>query len=60
MKTKITRIDTALPLPEYQSAGAVAFDLYSREKMEIPPKEIRYVPTNLIIDDEVEMIKSLS
>lgn len=49
MKVKIFRIDKTLPLPEYQTKGAVAFDLYSSIDMEIKPKEIALIPTNLII-----------
>ncbi|MFC1598992.1 dUTP diphosphatase [Patescibacteria group bacterium] len=49
MKVKITRIDKSLPLPEYQTKGSVAFDLYSRIELEIKPKELALIPTNLII-----------
>lgn len=49
MKIKIKRIDTSLPLPEYQTSGAVAFDIYAREPMTIAPKTIARIPTNLII-----------
>lgn len=50
MQVKIKRIDTSLPLPEYQTEGAVAFDLYSRQDMTIAPKTIALIPTNLIIE----------
>ena len=53
MKVKITRIDKSLPLPEYQTKGSVAFDLYSRIDLEIKPKEIVLIPTNLIIQTPV-------
>jgi dUTP pyrophosphatase len=49
MKVKIFRIDKSLPLPEYQTKGAVAFDLYSRIDITIKPKEIALIPTNFII-----------
>ncbi len=49
MQVKIKRIDASLPLPAYQTSGAVAFDLYSREDMTIAPKTIALIPTNLII-----------
>lgn len=49
MKVKITRIDKSLPLPEYQTKGSVAFDIYSRLPLEIKPKKIVLIPTNLII-----------
>ena len=50
MITKISRIDNSLPLPEYKTSGAAAFDLYSRIDMIIEPHEIALVPTNLIIE----------
>lgn len=50
MKVKIKRIDPSLPLPEYQTSGSVAFDLYSRIDMEIQPQEVALIPTNLIIE----------
>lgn len=50
MQVKIKRIDTSLPLPEYQTSGAVAFDLYSRIDMTVAPKSLGLIPTNLIIE----------
>lgn len=50
MKIKIKRIDKSLPLPEYKTPGAVAFDIYARLDSEIAPKSIGRVPTNLIIE----------
>lgn len=49
MKVKIKRIDKTLPLPEYHTPGAVAFDLYSRIDMEVAPKTIERMPTNIIV-----------
>lgn len=49
MKIKIKRIDKTLPLPEYKTDGAVAFDLYSRVDVVIPPKGLERLPTNVII-----------
>jgi len=49
MKVKITRIDKSLPLPEYQTNGSVACDLYARVETKIKPKEIKRVPGNVII-----------
>jgi dUTP pyrophosphatase len=49
MEIKITRIDKDLPLPEYKTSGAVAFDLYARQRVEVPPREIRLIPLNVII-----------
>ncbi len=49
MKVKIKRIDISLPLPAYQTPGAVAFDLYSRIDLTIQPKTLERIPTNIII-----------
>ncbi len=49
MKIKIKRIDKSLPLPEYQTSGAVAFDLYSRVDLVIKPKTLERLPTNVIV-----------
>lgn len=49
MKVEIKRIDKSLPMPEYHTSGAVAFDLYSRVSALIKPKELERLPTNVII-----------
>lgn len=49
MKISIQRIDPTLPLPEYHSRGAAAFDLMTRETTVIPPGEIGLVPGNVIV-----------
>ena len=49
MKVQIKLIDNTLPLPEYQTSGAVAFDLYARETIVIEPKCVERIPTNIII-----------
>lgn len=50
MKVKIKRIDKSFPLPEYQTSGAVAFDLYSRIDGTIKPKTLEKLPTNIIVE----------
>ena len=50
MKVNIKRIEKDLPLPEYQTSGAVAFDLYSRIDAVIKPKTLERLPTNVIIE----------
>jgi dUTP pyrophosphatase len=47
---KIKRFDKEIPLPEHKTEGAAAFDLYARTNMEIPPKELKYVPLNVAIE----------
>ncbi|MDP1689580.1 MAG: dUTP diphosphatase [bacterium] len=49
MKIKIKRIDKSLPLPAYQTAGSVAFDLMARVAVTILPGAIGYVPLNVCI-----------
>ncbi len=49
MQIKIKRIDTSLPLPEYKTSGAAAFDIYSRENCIVPAHGQYKVPSNLII-----------
>ena len=50
MKLGIKRVDVSLPLPEYKTKGAVAFDIYSREAKIIKPKTTELLPSNLIIE----------
>lgn len=49
MHLPVTRIDPSLPLPKYETAGAVAFDLYARETVVVEPQTIVLIPTNLIV-----------
>lgn len=49
MEIRIKRIDSTLPLPEYKTKGAVAFDLYSRINEVIPPRSLKLIPANFII-----------
>lgn len=50
MNIRIKRVDRTLPLPEYQSKGAAAMDLAARETISLKPKEIRYIPLNIILE----------
>ncbi len=50
MKIKIKRIDKTLPLPKYETAGSVGFDLICRESAEIPPQSIVLIPANVIVE----------
>jgi dUTP pyrophosphatase len=49
MQLPITRIDNTLPMPQYETAGAVAFDVYARETITIAPRSLALIPTNLIV-----------
>jgi dUTP pyrophosphatase len=50
MKVKVKRIDLSLPLPQYHTEGSVCFDLLARIAMEIAPKSLGLIPTNIIIE----------
>lgn len=50
MKIRIRRIDKTLPLPEYHSKGAAAFDFYCRETVSISPKSLAMIPLNVAIE----------
>lgn len=50
MKARIKRLDTSLPLPQYETQGSVGFDLIAREQVEIQPKKIALIPGNVIIE----------
>lgn len=50
MRVRIRRIDKSLPLPEYKTAGAVAFDLAARISVTILPKGIVRVPLNVAVE----------
>lgn len=49
MDVRIRRIDTALPMPQYETHGAVGFDLIAREDTTISSHELALIPNNVII-----------
>lgn len=49
MKIRIVRLDPAVPLPSYQTAGSAGFDLASSADITIGPGEIKLVPTGLVV-----------
>ncbi len=49
MHIKIKRINQDLPLPEYKTEGAAAFDLYVREDILVPAKSWVKAPSNLVL-----------
>jgi dUTP pyrophosphatase len=49
MHVSIQRIDISLPLPSYHTAGAVGFDLITRETTMIEPGKIALVPGNVVV-----------
>lgn len=50
MKVRIKRIDTTLPLPQYETPGAVAFDFVARESVEILARNMGRVPANVVVE----------
>jgi len=50
MKVKIKRIDNSLPLPKYETSGAVGFDFVCRENTTIPKGTVGFIPTNSIVE----------
>ena len=50
VKINIKRIDKNLPLPKYETAGSVGFDLICRESVEIQPQSIRLIPANIVVE----------
>lgn len=49
MRIQIKRVDQSLPLPKYETSGAVGFDLICRESVVVKPKEIARIPANIIV-----------
>ena len=49
MNIRIKRLDKSVPLPEYKTEGAVAFDIQLREEVTISPGETKLCPTGLVI-----------
>ncbi|MGL5831046.1 MAG: dUTP diphosphatase [Candidatus Altimarinota bacterium] len=49
MKVLIKRIDKELPIPKYETEGAAAFDIMSREDMSIEAGQIALIPGNVIV-----------
>ena len=50
MKVRIKRVDPSLPLPKYESLGAVAFDVLARTDVTIDPQTIGRVPVNIVVE----------
>lgn len=50
IQVSIKRFDKKIPLPEYKTKGAAAFDLCARDSVEISPKDFKYVPLNVAIE----------
>lgn len=49
MRCSFSLVDPSLPLPSYQTKGAIAFDVYSRVDMMIKPWQPTIIPLNIIV-----------
>jgi dUTP pyrophosphatase len=49
MKIQIKRLRADIPLPEYKTSGAAAFDIATAEEATIAPGEIKLLRTGLVI-----------
>jgi len=50
MKVKIKRIEKDLPLPIYETAGSVGFDILARKAVTVKPNDIVLIPGNIIVE----------
>ena len=50
MIVKIKRLDTDLPLPQYETGGSVGFDLLCRESVTIAPQTVALIPANVVVE----------
>lgn len=50
MKIRIKRLDKTLPLPQYKTKSAAGFDVYARTTVAIKPKEVSYIPLNIVLE----------
>jgi deoxyuridine 5'-triphosphate nucleotidohydrolase len=63
LQISIKRFDRSLPLPEYKTKGAAAFDLYARLETVIEPQSVGYVPLNIALqlpDDYFALVSARS
>ena len=49
MKVQIHRIDSALPLPKYETSGSLGFDFLARETTSIEPGKTGLIPGNVVV-----------
>ncbi len=50
MSVRIQRIDKSLPLPVYETAGSVGFDILARVKVTVEAEKIELIPSNIIVE----------
>jgi dUTP pyrophosphatase len=47
---RIHRLNPAVPVPKYETAGAAGFDLAASVDLDVQPGEVTLVPTGLVIE----------
>ena len=50
LPVRIMRIDPGLPLPTYETSGAVGFDLLARVETTVEPGRIGRIPANVVVE----------
>jgi dUTP pyrophosphatase len=50
MRVNIKRIDKDLPMPIYETAGSVCFDLSAREDVTVQPNELARIKLNVVVE----------
>src|SRR5262249_6350609 len=50
LAVRIARIDPTLPLPAYETPGAVGFDLLARVETTVTPGTLARIPANVIVE----------
>lgn len=50
MHVRIKRLDTDIPLPQYETQGSVGFDVLAREETTIQPHSVGLIPANIIVE----------
>jgi dUTP pyrophosphatase len=49
MELRVSRLDKSLPMPEYQTPGACAFDVSASEAVTVAPRSLGFIPTGLVV-----------
>ncbi len=50
LRVRIARLDPTLPLPAYETGGAVGFDLLARLETTVAPGALARIPANVIVE----------
>jgi dUTP pyrophosphatase len=50
ISVRIRRLSPSVPLPQYESDGAAAFDLAAAGDVTIQPGQVALIPTGLVIE----------